>query len=274
VVPPLGRGRVAASRAGRNFAAPLGRHPYDGPVERAKTYLRAVLPPVVVSAARRVRRRARFLRMAQSPQGPLLSDGVVELRLIDKHDLDMVKRAAGDFEIRRRFGLLKAKPCEYLARYRELSHTGGGAAFAICDYAGGECFGLLTFELRDAGRAELGYWLLPEGRGRGRATRALRLLSRWALSQAGVARLELSTSPENAASQRVAERSGFRREGVLRSYHVVDDRREDAVLFSLLPGELDEQAEDASASALSARIVSALSVEVITELSLVLHMAA
>jgi hypothetical protein len=44
-----------------------------------------------------------------------------------------------------------------------------------------------------------------------------------------VARLELSRSPENTASQRVAERSGFRRGGVLRSYHVVA-RREDAAV--------------------------------------------
>jgi RimJ/RimL family protein N-acetyltransferase len=38
----------------------------------------------------------------------------------------------------------------------------------------------------------------------------------------------------------VAERSGFRREGILRSYNVVDGRREDAVFFALLLGDLDE----------------------------------
>jgi RimJ/RimL family protein N-acetyltransferase len=46
-----------------------------------------------------------------------------------------------------------------------------------------------------------------------------------------------------------AERSGFRPEGVLRSYHVVDGRREDAVYFSLLPGDLDERAARAPAPA-------------------------
>jgi hypothetical protein len=72
---------------------------------------------------------------------------------------------------------------------------------------------------------------------------ALRLVSRWALSQPGVVRLQLWTAPDNTASQRVAERSGFQREGILRSYHEVDGRREDAVFFSLLPGDLDEPAE-------------------------------
>jgi RimJ/RimL family protein N-acetyltransferase len=171
---------------------------------------------------------------------------VIELRLIDNRDLEIIRRAARDFEIRRRFGLV-ARPEEYFERYRQLSRYGEGAAFAICD-VDRESVGLATFERRDAGRAELGYWLLPEGRGRGRATRALRLVSRWALNQPGVARLELATSPDNVPSQRVAERSGFRREGILRSYHMVNGRREDAVFFSLLPGELDKDRARASES--------------------------
>ena len=51
-------------------------------------------------------------------QDPSLSDGVVELRLIDRRDLDAIKRAARDSEIRRRFALLKTEPNEYFARYR------------------------------------------------------------------------------------------------------------------------------------------------------------
>jgi RimJ/RimL family protein N-acetyltransferase len=186
--------------------------------------------------------------MSDSSQA-VLSDGVIELRPVDKRDLEMIKRATRDSEIRRRFGLLEW-PEEYLDRYRQLAHAGEGAAFAIADVRG-EPVGLATVERRDAGRVELGYWLLPEGRGHGRATRALCLVSRWALSQPGVARLELATSPDNPASQRVAERSGFRREGVLRSYHVVNGRREDAVFFSLLPGELGEWAACASESSAS-----------------------
>jgi [ribosomal protein S5]-alanine N-acetyltransferase len=221
---------------------------YDVLVGRPSALLRAVLPPVVASAGRRVRRRLRLLGTAPYFPGQPLGDGVVELRPIDERDLDMIKRAAQDSEICRRFGLLKTKPNEYFLRLREASYAGSGAAFVIGD-VGGACLGLVTVDRRDAGRAELGYWLLPESRGRGHATRALRLVSRWALSNPGIARLELSTSPENAASQRVAERSGFRREGVLRSYHLVDGRREDAVFFSLLPGDLDERTERTHASA-------------------------
>jgi RimJ/RimL family protein N-acetyltransferase len=47
------------------------------------------------------------------------------------------------------------------------------------------------------------------------------------------------TDPENIASQRVAEKAGFRREGILRSaLEYRDGSRSDSVVFSLLPEEL------------------------------------
>lgn len=66
-----------------------------------------------------------------------------------------------------------------------------------------------------------------------------RLLSRWALDELELKRLDLITDPDNLASQRVAEKVGFQREGVLRSHLLHSDGRlRDSVLFSLLPGEL------------------------------------
>ncbi len=70
------------------------------------------------------------------------------------------------------------------------------------------------------------------------ATRAVRLLSRWALTELGLSRVQLGTYIDNYASQRVAERCGFVREGVLRSYIEVKGCRHDVVMFSLLPDDL------------------------------------
>jgi RimJ/RimL family protein N-acetyltransferase len=90
----------------------------------------------------------------------------------------------------------------------------------------------------DQRRAALGYWLAPEARGRGVATHAVRLLARWAFDALRLVRLELTCGPDNLASQRVAERCGFVREGVLRSHLEHKGKRRDSVVFSLLPGEL------------------------------------
>ena len=88
-------------------------------------------------------------------------------------------------------------------------------------------------------RGRIGYWVAATERGRGVCTRALRVLSRWALEELELQRLDLITDPDNLASQRVAEKVGFRREGVLRAHlRHPDGRIRDSVIFSLLPGEL------------------------------------
>jgi RimJ/RimL family protein N-acetyltransferase len=90
----------------------------------------------------------------------------------------------------------------------------------------------------DEARAAVGYWLAPDARGRGVATRTVRLLARWAFDHLAVARLELTCAPDNVAPQRVAERCGFVREGVLRSHLRFKGGRRDTMVFSLLSGEL------------------------------------
>jgi RimJ/RimL family protein N-acetyltransferase len=87
-------------------------------------------------------------------------------------------------------------------------------------------------------RACIGYWLVPDARGRGMATHATQLMARWAFAHLGVERLELTCGPDNAASQAVAQRSGFSREGVLRAHVPFKEGRRDTVVFSLLPADL------------------------------------
>lgn len=61
-----------------------------------------------------------------------------------------------------------------------------------------------------------GYWVLPELRGRGLATRGLLLYSRWAFGAAGLHRIALGHAVGHVGSCRVAERGGYPAEGVLR----------------------------------------------------------
>lgn len=74
--------------------------------------------------------------------------------------------------------------------------------------------------------------------GRGMASHAVRLIARWAFDVVRLERLELTCGPDNYGSQRVAQRCGFSREGVLRSHLSFKGVRRDTVMFSLLPGEL------------------------------------
>jgi [ribosomal protein S5]-alanine N-acetyltransferase len=64
------------------------------------------------------------------------------------------------------------------------------------------------------------------------------MLSVWALTALGLERLELLANPRNEASQRLAERAGFTREGTLRRYRRRHGVREDLVMFSMLADDL------------------------------------
>lgn len=112
---------------------------------------------------------------------------------------------------------------------------------AITDRATGTVLGSVGVSLKafDEEIAEIGYWLAPEARGRGAATRALVLLSRWTLREVPIARLQLTADVANLKSQAVAERAGFVREAVMRNGFTAGRRgHRDCVVFSLLPGEL------------------------------------
>jgi RimJ/RimL family protein N-acetyltransferase len=80
-------------------------------------------------------------------------------------------------------------------------------AIRICDVAIG------TVELRRlrATTAAISYAIVPARRGCGYATRAARLLAQHGLEHLGFTRIELRTDIDNVASQRVAERAGFKR---------------------------------------------------------------
>jgi RimJ/RimL family protein N-acetyltransferase len=95
---------------------------------------------------------------------------------------------------------------------------GRSVSFRVTDADSGTTLGHIGVDQIDRAlrRARVGYWVLPEARGRGVATRSLLLAARWAFGVLGVHRLELDHALGHAASCRIAERCGFRYEGTLR----------------------------------------------------------
>jgi RimJ/RimL family protein N-acetyltransferase len=128
-------------------------------------------------------------------------------------------------------------PRTWLGLYEEGRRAGTREAFAVVDAGTGAFLGLAVAARidREARTAELGYVVAPAARGRGVATEALRRLTEWAFSTLGALRLELLIGADNEPSKRVAARCGYVREGVLRSLHVKQGRREDTEIWSRLP---------------------------------------
>jgi RimJ/RimL family protein N-acetyltransferase len=169
-----------------------------------------------------------------------LREGDLVLRSWTMDDVPAIVAACNDPEIQRYLPMVPQPYREEDARafVRGDVPNIGQHQFAITQK--GAVVGSIGLGVNDSSHsAAIGYWCAAEARGQGLTTRALRLLSRHALDELGVERLELITDPDNIASQRVAEKVGFQREGVLRSHLLhPDGRRRDSVMFSLLPGEL------------------------------------
>ena len=66
---------------------------------------------------------------------------------------------------------------------------------------------------REPGTGEIGYWVAREARGRGVATRAVRLVGEWAARELGLTTLEIVVHEDNAPSIRVARSAGFTQTG-------------------------------------------------------------
>jgi RimJ/RimL family protein N-acetyltransferase len=169
---------------------------------------------------------------------PPLSDGVAALRVPSEQDLPAIERRIVDPVVIRWMGPSDHPARELLELNRTRWTRGTRATFSVCD-PNDACLGQVWVEvdLADPRRGSVGYWLLPEARGKGFATRSVQLVSRWAFGELGMARLSVTIEPSNDRSQRVAKRSGFVKEGVLRSYEEIGGRRVDCIVFSLVPAD-------------------------------------
>ncbi|MBW8793143.1 MAG: GNAT family N-acetyltransferase [Streptomyces sp.] len=164
----------------------------------------------------------------------------VLLRAWGLGDLPLVREASSDDYI----PLITTVPSTYsqaageafVRRQWERASTGSGYPFVIVRVEDGRPLGMVGLWVRDRGegRASLGYWLAGSARGQGIAAEALRAVVRWALSDLRIPRLQLYVEPWNVASQRTAERVGFQREGLLRSWQQVGEERRDMIMYSML----------------------------------------
>lgn len=131
-------------------------------------------------------------------------------------------------------------PCDepaaraFIHRQQQRLPEGAGYSFAIADIVDDTLVGQVGLWLRDRdhGRATLGYWVIPTARGTGIASTALAAATDFAWTLPDLVRLELHIEPTNAASIRTAERCGYLREGLLRSYKLINNHWHDMLSYA------------------------------------------
>jgi RimJ/RimL family protein N-acetyltransferase len=127
---------------------------------------------------------------------------------------------------------------EWLGRYERGWDDGSCAGFAVREDGAGACgfAGFVELEL-EARQGEAGYAVAPAARGRGAARRSLELVTRWGFAELGLERIELRIDPSNLPSIRVAERAGYRLDGVLRNVYFKEGTRTNVGVWSRLASD-------------------------------------
>jgi RimJ/RimL family protein N-acetyltransferase len=177
--------------------------------------------------------------MTLRPPDPMLADEAIRLVPLTPDHEPGVAELLQDEDVRSYTRVPTDPPAGFestwLGRYEEGWRDGSRAGFAI-ETHDGEFLGLGLFVRieREARQGEIGYVVGPASRGTGVATRTLRLLTEWGFAQLGLERIELWIDVANSGSERVAERAGYVREGVLRSYWFKEDIRCDMGVWSRL----------------------------------------
>ncbi len=169
-----------------------------------------------------------------------LTDGVVVLREFREDDRAVVLSTMGDVLVHTWLNM-PAEPRDsdfdsLLRTARNGRATGERIDYAVTEAGRDVAVGAVIASRRHRDNYEVAYLAGAAGRGRGLMTHAVRLLCDW-LFREGVGRLELRTHPDNEPSQRLAERAGFQREGLERRSIWLHGRRQDAIVWSLLPDD-------------------------------------
>ena len=170
---------------------------------------------------------------------PILTDDVVSVRPWKMDDAPWVYEACLDEAVQRWTHIAVPYRMEdaegFVGAYAPHQwDSRQGAAFAIVDAKSGVGVGSVGLMVRDSRSrvGEAGYWLSSTASGRGLTLRALELLSSWALSDGQMVRLELLIETENTASRKVAERTGYSLEGVMRQKVLHRGAQRDVAMYA------------------------------------------
>ena len=172
-----------------------------------------------------------------------LTDNIVTLRPFQTADVDALYDAARESLEALIPWMSWAHPdysrkdaAEFIRIVRGTWEAGTYYAFAVTDARDGSMLGAASLShIHPVYHfCNLGYWIRTARRGQGLAARAARLAAKFGFEQVGLIRVEVVIAVGNAASLKVAERSGAHREGILRERVIVREKIHDAVMFSFV----------------------------------------
>ena len=165
----------------------------------------------------------------------MLVGKTVNLRVVEKDDLSVIKGWVNDLMFMGEDELLPQETLGELERQYERTLNTGGKWFFIEKNDGAKIGYVAHYLARK--QHEIGYGVIPSERGRGYGTEAATMIVDYLFLTKDLVRIQADADRANVASQRVLEKAGFTKDGVLRKVSFEQGEWRDAVLYSVLRDE-------------------------------------
>ena len=162
----------------------------------------------------------------------------VNLKIAEKEDLSLLQEWWNDVEFSGVYNPLDAQQSKTDVE-KQLEKLGPEKAWFLILKKGGSKIGFLGMRTGPFGW-QIGYVLVPSERGKGYCTEAVQLAVDYLFMSKEIVRVQAGTFTDNMASQKVLEKSGFQREGIIRKGLFAWGKWEDVYIYSLLREEWKE----------------------------------
>lgn len=178
---------------------------------------------------------------------PILETERLTLRRVTQEDASDILAYLSDVDVMKYYGLESFKSIndalDEISWYKSIFEKGTGIRWGITLKEQEKIIGSCGFFNRVAQhyRAELGFELSKEHWGKGIASEAIKTVICYGFEQMNLQRIEALIEPPNIPSQKVVERQGFIREGLLRNYEYTCGKFDDLYMYSLLKQDHQER---------------------------------
>jgi [ribosomal protein S5]-alanine N-acetyltransferase len=171
---------------------------------------------------------------------PVLETNRLVLRKIKNDDANSMLKYLSDQEVMKYYGMEPFntinEALSEISWYETIQNNKTGLRWGITLKEEGEVIGSCGFHntVSRHYRAEIGFELSKEHWGKGIASEAIETIIRYGFEHLALQRIEALIEPENVPSQKLVEKQGFVREGLLRSYEFTGGKFDDLYMYSVL----------------------------------------
>ena len=167
----------------------------------------------------------------------MLEGRTVNLRIVEKEDLPLLADWGNNPEFLGEFiWRQQLSRTEWEKRYDTLTSD---TKWFFVEKKDGTKIGTM-FHFLAGNLLEIGYLLVPSERGKGYCSEAVKIMVDYLFLSRDLVRVQATTDVNNFASQRVLEKAGFKKEGVIRKSAFIRGEWRDGCMFSILREEWKE----------------------------------